>query len=780
MTNRIDRATKWVVERYAHARNLWKIATLDSEDRNLLHHFLTSTSTDAFSKWNDDELRRIAANTSWIYACAMMIGQEFSGAPLEVKQRQGENLSSVVNHPLELLLRKPNPYCDLNFIWRYTMWWMQLRGNAFWFLAPEAGNPKNIAEIWPVPADKITPIPDKQNVISGYAYKLNSGQVKVIKPQYIVHFMYPNPFSLIDGMSPLSAAALALETEQGTSSFQRDTYVSGRGVPHTIISLSEDMGDRDFIAISSQIREDFEKERKVIVARSGDIKATQVGLSQKDMDLIGQREFTRDELDVIFLGIPMHGAKGDELRAAHKFFIDNTIHPLHLMIAGQLNVRLVQPYYGDQFVAEFEDVRAQDRALNVQEFNVYSRVYKLDEARALLKLPKYENPDFPGMGDMLVALAGDPQFMMAKYGLEMENLRPDEAGGAKPTRKKPTPNAAMNESDAPVNQLSDAAKQIEAPKLVVESPQLFLEAPREQINAALAGQDAELTRYKKVALKAVKSGKNAGLHNFSTDVLSPEVFWQLKGELLSAKSEDAVKTVFESTKEIIHLKAVRRKTKDVRATDAYEAELMEEFLSWSEETADALAKAETEDERESLLEEALAVLLLLLLMLGRKRLPEALELAYENADLHPSPDALQFMVNAIISNEKYLTESLIPDIKAKIEKAYQDPDIQLALVSGDGAVALRGTLSVMNARVGSYSGEYFAIYQYARGVIADANGKRIRWNLEPLSQHCQSCLEFGDKTYDSFAAMLNATNQVSPSHGTICMSRCRCFLTEVD
>ena len=769
-TNVLDRASSWAIQRYTHMRNVWKLATLDSQDRGLLHQFLTSTSADTFAKWNDDELRRIAITTSWIYADAMMIGQEFSGAKLEVKERQGENLAPVVNHPLEILLRKPNPYCDLNFIWRYTMWWMHLRGNAFWFLAPQKGNARTIAEIWPVPADKITPIPDPQNVISGYAYKLNSGQVKVIKPEYIVHFMYPNPFSLLDGLSPLSAAQLALETEQGTSSFQRDTYVSGRGVPHTIVSVSEDMGDRDFIAVVNQIREDFEKERKVIVARSGDIKATQVGLSQKDMDLIGQRSFTRDELDVIFLGVALHGAKGDELRAAHKFFIDNTIYPLHRMIAGQLNVRLVQPYYGQQFEAEFEDVRAQDRALNIQEFNVYSRVYTLDEARAILKLPKYENPEFPDMGSMLVVLAGDPQFMMAKYNLLPDTLRPDTEGGAKPTRKKPTPNAAINESDAPVNQVSDAAKS--EPKL--------LEAPVEQINAVLAGQDAELTRWKKVVTKAVRNGKNAGLHTFSTDVLPKDVFWQLRGELLFAKDEESIKSVFENVKSDIHLKAVRRKTKDIRATLAYESELIDAFSEWSDETAEALAKANDEADRESLIEEALAALLLLLLMLGRKRLPEALDLAYENSDLHPSPEALQFMVNAILSNEKFLTESLIPDIKAKLAKAYADPDIQLALVSGQGQEALQATFATMNARIGSYSGTYYSVYQYGVGIISDENTKHYRWNLEPLAKHCADCLQFGDQTYDSFSAMLEKTGGKGPCLNVACLNSCRCHGSEVD
>src|SRR5690606_28816071 len=103
--------------------------------------------------------------------------------------------------------------------------------------------------------------------------------------------------------------------------------------------------------------------------------------------------------------------------------------------------------------------------------------------------------------------------------------------------------------------------------------------------------------------------------------------------------------LFETIK--AEVKAVKRKTKDIRAVEAYAEELLEEYLEWSDETAEALAKATDEENRESLIEEALVALLLLLLALGRKRLPEALELAFENEDISPSPEAWQFLVNAI-------------------------------------------------------------------------------------------------------------------------------------
>lgn len=739
--NLIDSSVKWTVDRISFARSAW-IKAVSSNDRALTSSFLPGESTDT---WDEDKRIRVAAATSWIYADIRLLGQEVSAASLEVKQKVGEQRNSVPNHPAEQLLDNPNPLVDMLFIWQYTIWWLNLRGDAYLFLAPEAGNENKIAEIWPVPADRITPIPDRFNLIKAYAYKMPGGSRKLINPKYIVHFQLPSPFSLIDGMAPLSAAALAMETEQGISGWQRDTYISGRGIPHSIISVDPDMGERDFIAVSSQIRNDFQEERKVIITRAGDLKVGQVGLSQKEMDLVGQREFTRNELDVIFLGLEYHSSP--DLDKARKALKEATIHPLHKLLAGQLTLQLIHPYYGNDYFAEFEDIRAQDRSLNIQERNVYWRAKTLDEARRDLNLAPYSG-EFDGMGELLVVLAGDPQFVMAKYGLGVENLRPDEGGIVEPTRKKPTPTAAMNESDAPVNVASDAAKTA----------------------AEIEGILGELNRYRKVASKAIKSGNNPGLIHFSTEVLPNNLKHRVRGELLEVeRTEEALKSLFETYR--TELKAKRgRQRKEIEAVDRYQAELISEYEDWADEWMDELGAGEDD----ALVDEKLALLLLLLIALGRKRLPDALELALGKESV--TPDMLERAVVVMRENERYLTESLIPDLRAKLKKAYSDPDIQIAISGGDGPETVRAVLQTVASRVGMYAGEMWDLYNYTFGLMADEKGRKVFWARDENADHCQTCLDYGDREYESFAAMLVETGGISPANGTDCLSRCRCHL----
>ena len=761
----IDGLVQWGIQRAAFAANTWKTQQLDTQDRQLVSMFLSNVSDgDPFTKLADDQKRRIAVTVSWIYSDIRLFANTFSSANGEVKRIEGEQLNSIKNHPFELLLRKPNDKMDLSFLWIYTIKWMQLKGNAYWFLAPAAGNAKEIVEIWPIPADKVKPIPDKEKMLRGYQYTTLSGQSKIILPEYVVHFQFPNPFTLLDGEVPLNAALLAMETEIGTGKFQRDTYVSGRGMPRSIISLPEETGERDFISLSAQIRHDFEEEQKVIITRAGDVKATTLGLTQKEMELIGQREFTRDEIDVVFLGYELHGKQTEsELRQRYRMFQDTIIHPTHRLVAGQISVQALHRFYGKDLVYEFDDIRTQDRALNVQERNVYWRVKKFNEARQDLMLPPYEDDE---IGNLPVPLATDPAYVSALKGLSVVGTAPGGKGGNDPKspRRLPSPNAAMSESDAPVNQLSDAAKDIP------ELPQAAIDE----------GIRTELNRWRKVATKESVAGRNPGLYSFKSEVLPPRLYHAIRGGLLECdKTETEIKTVFENTK----LSDTRgggrgRKNKQTIATNAYQGELAETYEDWTDETAKSLADAKDAESRKRITDERLAILLVLLIALGRKTLPNAIDIAVGNNG--QSPELVDKLAEALRSNETYLATSLIPAIATKLQRAFDDPDILLAISSGAGEETLRAVLFTVESRVESYATEYWNLYNWGVGLDAKENNKPIKAFLDPQAQHCTDCPIYHDEAgrlYESFSEYLSATSQRVPGDFK-CQSGCRCWLSQ--
>jgi len=138
------------------------------------------------------------------------------------------------------------------------------------------------------------------------------------------------------------------------------------------------------------------------------------------------------------------------------------------------------------------------------------------------------------------------------------------------------------------------------------------------------------------------------------------------------------------------------------------------------------------------------------------------------------------LAEALRSNETYLATSLIPAIATKLQRAFDDPDILLAISSGAGEETLRAVLFTVESRVESYATEYWNLYNWGVGLDAKENNKPIKAFLDPQAQHCTDCPIYHDEAgrlYESFSEYLSATSQRVPGDFK-CQSGCRCWLSQ--
>jgi hypothetical protein len=211
-----------------------------------------------------------------------------------------------------------------------------------------------------------------------------------------------------------------------------------------------------------------------------------------------------------------------------------------------------------------------------------------------------------------------------------------------------------------------------------------------------------------------------------------------------------------------------------RATNAYELELRRTYQTWADDTATALAKTEDQDDFDEELAAAVALLIGRLRQLGRRRLPEAYTLGL--GGVPASPNGLGELSGIIASNDDYLTSSLGPDIQRKASARVQDDP----LIRGD-VTAMGAVLLTFLARAGSYSGAYWQVVQ--RGFSdrvkqeQEAQGEKVpvRWRLDYQAKHCDTCLAYGNREYDSWDDMMAMTGNAMPSYKTICDGNCRCW-----
>ena len=473
--NPLDTIVGYSIDRIAYARNAWMRAFSDS--RRYLPQYLeddTSVADYVSISNNNEQQRRAATTISWVYSDIRLLANEVSAANIEIFEKVGEKKNQIENHPIEVLLDRPNDDITGIFLLQYTMWWMQILGRAFWFLLPEQGNYQNIAAIWPMQANRVKVVRGKNQFIQKYRYRTDRGKFIDIPPQYVVYFRYPDPYDLWGSLAPLDAGFLPLQTDQAEAKWQRDTFVSGKGIPHSIILLDPNMGQRDFEEAAARIREDFQNERKIAIARGGDMKVSTVGVTPAQLSLIESRAFSRDEIDTIFLGIAYHAMTSEAgLKVADKMLKEKIVYPLHRLLAQQFTSQFVIPYFGEQYLAEFEDIRPQDRSLDLQEFNIYKAGMTINEAREKIKLDKIKDPDrMPGLGKLLVSLATNPNFVLAYYGLQGKG----PAGQLPETGKKKETggNPSLPESDNQFNQTEREAGR--------GNEQNLLSSPKEETN----------------------------------------------------------------------------------------------------------------------------------------------------------------------------------------------------------------------------------------------------------------------------------------------------------
>ena len=217
-----------------------------------------------------------------------------------------------------------------------------------------------------------------------------------------------------------------------------------------------------------------------------------------------------------------------------------------------------------------------------------------------------------------------------------------------------------------------------------------------------------------------------------------------------------------------------RPSRQIRGVNAYQEELEGAYADWADEISEALAEETDAAQQKKIIDERLALLLLLLIGLGRRRIPDALELGMD--DEPPTPEALRKLAEILESNERYLTDSLIPAIREKLERAFTDADIILAMQMGEGEEVLRAVLQVLSARVSMYAGTWWDAMNIGVGFLSQLQGMGIRWVLDKTAQHCEDCLQYGDREYQSFSSMLQETGGKYPSHGVRCKGNCRCIL----
>src|SRR3990167_3964164 len=104
---------------------------------------------------------------SWTYACVQRNAFSIAKCEIELfKKGANKELEEIDDHPFLDVMKKVNPFFNKFELWTLTSIFLELTGNAYWWIVKDQlGTPR---EIWHIPANWVKIIPSKTDFIAGY------------------------------------------------------------------------------------------------------------------------------------------------------------------------------------------------------------------------------------------------------------------------------------------------------------------------------------------------------------------------------------------------------------------------------------------------------------------------------------------------------------------------------------------------------------------------------------------------------------------------------------
>ncbi len=342
--------------------------------------------------------------TGWIYACVNSIADDIASIRLKLmKMNNRGEVTEVDSHPvLDLIYRANNVTTYFDLV-KMTFQYLELTGEAPWFIGFEKNKPAQIMLLRP---DRLQIIPGTDGeLVKGYKYQVNDGtglKEITLEPFEVIPIRYPDPNSPLRGMGPLRAAAATVDLDESSQSWNT-SFFNNAAAPNLALEtdkvLSQEVKDK----LAKKIRENYEGVRnngKTMVLESG-LKAKSLSISQKDMDYIEQQRFSRDKIMGIFrvpksiLGLTEDVNRANA-EASEYVFGKRTIKPKLEGFVQQLNEFLLPLF--DQtgtLYFDFEDPVPENMEIKVTQAQtgVTAGYMTINEARALFNLDPVEGGD---------------------------------------------------------------------------------------------------------------------------------------------------------------------------------------------------------------------------------------------------------------------------------------------------------------------------------------------------------------------------------------------------
>ena len=331
-----------------------------------LRHFLPTSRNDT---------SYLKEYKNWVFACVNARAEELANIKLELYS--GDKL--VTSHPIFDLINDVNPNTTKYELFFGTQAFLDLTGNAFWYLAREGEGKGKIKQIYLLSPEKMSIVAGQTGLsIAGYVYKNGKDEIP-FNPTEILHFKnfnpngnYPSPHK---GMGIVESALWAIETDNESRNWNY-SFFKNSAKPDGILSTEGTLSETQYTRIKQQWAQAQQGSGKNgnFALLEGGLKWQETSKTQKDMDFVAQRTFSRDEIFSLFrvpksvIGI-VEDVNRANAEASDYVFAKRTVDPIMKRFVTMLNEYLL-PEYGSGLCFKYANPVPDDRLAELQEYSL--------------------------------------------------------------------------------------------------------------------------------------------------------------------------------------------------------------------------------------------------------------------------------------------------------------------------------------------------------------------------------------------------------------------------
>lgn len=353
------------------------------------------------------------AYKGWVYACVNAIAEEIAAIDLRLIKKTKDGRQEADNHLALSLLHDVNPFMSSSELFLATQAFLELEGNTFWYL-PKGTVTKKPAEIWILDPTRVHIVKSAQSFIAGYIYKNEANRDVPLLPDEIIHFKRFNPLDRYRGLGTVRAAALAVDIDTFSAQWNKNFFFNA-AVPSAVLETEGTMTEEQFQRLKSNwdvSHTGLDNAHKLAILQGG-LKFKPMNLSQKDMEFLEQRRFTRDEILGIFrvpktiLGI-VEDVNRANAEASEFVFAKRVVKPRMAFITDRLN-EFYLPLFGEDpntISFEFADPVPQNIEIDLKrkETGLRSGYLTVNEVRAEEGRPPADNGNTIFISSLLLPL----------------------------------------------------------------------------------------------------------------------------------------------------------------------------------------------------------------------------------------------------------------------------------------------------------------------------------------------------------------------------------------